>query len=116
MVSFLLRYEDPHMFLPIQAIVDTGSPITILGIADLKRARVSFLQLKKLESRKEPIAMGGGQLNTKILRSAKLKFENLLESSLNILIPTEEVQGISPPTILGVDFLIENKLKLIFNP
>jgi len=87
---FLLQSKEPHIFGSIEAIVDTGSPATILGMPDIKRMRVSQIQLKNLESRKEPMAYGGGQIKTKILQEAKLKF--------------------------GEDFMEKNKLKLIFNP
>ena len=116
MARFLIQSEEPHIFGSIEAIVDTGSPATILGTPDIKKMRVSQLQLNKLESRKEPIAYGGGQVQTKVLRGAKLKFGEHFECMIPIQIPVNEVIGCSQPTILGVDFLIENKLKLIFDP
>jgi len=115
MVHFLLQSENPHIFAPVRAIVDTGSPITILGLPDLKKMRVSQLKLKDLESRKETISYGGGQVRAKILRDNKIKIGEF-ECSVPIQIPVEEIKDCSQPTILGVDFLIENKLSLFFDP
>ena len=116
MAHFLIRAENPHLFGSIQAIVDTGSPTTILGIPDIKRMRVSPLQLKELESRKQPHAYGGGQLKTKILQEAKLKFGEYFECIMPIEIPVDEITECTQQTIIGVDFLIKNKLKLFFDP
>lgn len=116
MAQFLIMYEKPHLFGSIQAIVDTGSPTTILGMSDIKRMRVSQLQLKDLESRKEPHAYGGGQVKTKILREAKLKFGEHFECKMDVQIPVEEITECNQPTILGVDFMEKNKFKLVFDP
>lgn len=116
MAHFLIKSEKPHIFGPIKSIVDTGSPTTILGVPDMKKMRVSQIQLKDLESRKEPHAYGGGQLKTKILRDAKLRFGEYFECTMAVQIPTDEITKCNQPTILGVDFMIENKLKLIFDP
>ena len=116
MARFLLQSKEPHIFAPIEAIVDTGSPTTILGMLDIERMRISPLQLKKLESRKEPISYGGGEVETKILQEAKLKFGEHFECIMPVQIIVEKIDGRSQPTILGVDFLANNKLKFIFNP
>lgn len=116
MAQFLIQSKEPHIFGSVEGIVDTGSPTTILGIPDMKRMRVSQLQLKNLESRKEPHAYGGGQLKTKILRDAKLKFGEYFECVMAVQIPVEEITECTQPTILGVDFMVENKLKFVFDP
>jgi len=116
MAHFLIRSEKPHLFGSIESIVDTGSPTTILGVPDTKRMRVSQIQLKELESRKEPHAYGGGQLKTKILRGAKLKFGEHFECEMDVQIPVEEVSECTQPTILGVDFMEKNKFRLVFDP
>jgi len=116
MAQFLIMSEKPHLFGSIESIADTGSPTTILGVPDTKRMRVSQIQLKELESRKEPHAYGGGQLKTKILRGAKLKFGEHFECEMDVQIPVEEVSECNQPTILGVDFMEKNKFKLVFDP
>ena len=116
MAQFLIRSDKPHLFGSIESIVDTGSPTTILGMPDMKRMRVSQLQLKNLESRKEPHTYGGGQLKTKILRDAKLKFGEFFECVMDVQIPVDEITECAQPTILGVDFIEKNKLRLVFDP
>src|SRR3989344_8714961 len=116
MTRFLLTSKEPHIFAVVEAVVDTGSPSTVLGLPDLKRMRVSQIQLQKLESKKEPIAYGGGLVKTKILNGAKLKFGDYFECILPIQVPVDEIKECNQPTILGVDFMIQNKLKLIFDP
>ena len=74
------------------------------------------MQLKNLESRKEPHAYGGGQLETKILRDAKLRFGEYFECIIDVQVPIKEITECIQPTILGVDFLLQNKLKLVFDP
>lgn len=117
MASFLIQSEKPHIFGLIESIVDTGSPTTILGMSDIKRMRVSQLQLRDIESRKEPHAYGGGRLKTKILRGAKLKFGEYFDCIMDVEIPVQEITELNTqPTIIGVDFMEKNKLKLIFDP
>jgi len=116
MTRFLLISKEPHIFGSIEAIVDTGSPTTVLGSPDLKRMRVSQIQLQKLESRKEQIAYGGGLVKTKILNGAQLKFGDYFECTMPIQIPVDEIKDCNQPTILGVDFMIQNKFKLVFDP
>ena len=116
MARFLISSEKPHIFGSIEAIVDTGSPTTILGVPDLKRMRVSQIQLRDLESRKEPHAYGGGQLKTKILQGAKLRFGEYFECVMPIQIPVDEITACNQPTILGDDFMEVNKLKFVFDP
>ena len=74
------------------------------------------IQLQKLESKKEPIAYGGGLVKTKILNGAKLKFGDYFECILPIQVPVDEIKECNQPTILGVDFMIQNKLKLKLSP
>ena len=116
MTQFLIQADKPHLFGFIESIVDTGSPTTILGIPDIKRMRVSQLQLKDLESKKEPLAYGGGKLNTKILRDVRLKFGDYFECKMDIQIPVDEITECTQPTILGVDFIEKNKFRLVFDP
>ena len=85
MAHLLLKIGDLPS-IPIRAIVDTGSPVTILGMPDLKRMKVSQLQLRNLESRKEPHAYGGGQLKTKILRDADLRLGEHFECKMDVQI------------------------------
>jgi hypothetical protein len=68
MAYFLLRIEGLPL-LPIRAIVDTGSPITLIGPLDTKRMRLSKIRLERLPGRNKPVNIGGGQVITRILNA-----------------------------------------------
>ena len=116
MAHFLLRCEDPHIFTPIKAIVDTGSPITIIGPLDIKRMRLSKIQLQKLQGRDKSINIGGGKVFTKVLENARLRFGENLEIEMPIDFPIKNEEKSIQPTLLGVDFMLKTKAKLIFDP
>ena len=87
MAHFILRSEDPKLFIPVRAIVDTGSPITLIGSLDLQRMRLSKIQLQKLIGKLRPINVGGSKIYTKILEKANLRFGNNLEISMPVEFP-----------------------------
>ncbi|MBI4116457.1 hypothetical protein HY449_01795 [Candidatus Pacearchaeota archaeon] len=112
---FLLRSEDPHLFIPIRAIVDTGSPVTLIGPLDMKRTRISKVQLAKLQGKHKPVNIGGGQIFTIVLEKAKLKFGDF-EVEMSVDFPIKGEDNSLQPSLLGIDFLLKTKAKLIFNP
>jgi len=118
MAHFLIQCEHPHIFGVVKAVVDTGSPTTILGVADLKRMRVSSIQLKSLETRRDNVSIGGGSLKTKLIKNVKISFSDIFKSNiLEICAPFDSGDGGScQVTILGVDFMEKNNLKLFFDP
>lgn len=115
MAHFILRNEELGLFLPVKAIVDTGSPITLIGSLDLQRMRLSKIQLQKLIGKLKPINVGGGKVYTKILEEANLTFGDgsKFESPVEFPINGEEN---SQPSLLGVDFMLKTKAKLVFDP
>ncbi|MBS3098707.1 aspartyl protease family protein [Candidatus Pacearchaeota archaeon] len=115
-VAFCLRSKQLNLFGFINAIVDTGSPTTILGMADVKKMRISQIQLAKLIGSKREINLGGAQMKTQILSDANITIGNLLNVTLPIQVPIELMEGVPPPSILGVDFLEKAKLKFTFDP
>lgn len=116
MATILIRAEKPHLFIPVEAVVDTGSPATILGTSDLRKARISIITLKNLESRKTPVHYGGGKIETKILRDARLTFGNYYDCIMPVQIPVKSDEESTQPTILGVDFMIINNFRFFFYP
>jgi hypothetical protein len=118
MAHLLLKAEEPHIFGSIRAIVDTGSPATIIGNGDAERMRVSKIQLKNLETPKNPVAIGGGRIVTKIVKNADVQIGTDFKSGpMDILVPFQSDEGGScQPTILGVDFMERNRLRLFFDP
>jgi len=112
---FLLRCENPKIFAIIEAIVDTGSPITIIGPRDVMRMRFSKVQRERLEGRNKPVNIGGTQMFTKILNNAKLKFGDI-EIEMPIDVPIKGEEKAIQPSLLGVDFMLKTKAKLFFDP
>lgn len=116
MATLTLRSEIPHIFGFINAIIDTGSPTTIIGSADVQRMRISQIQMQKLIGEEKEVNLGGAQIKTRILPEAQLSIENKIKIKIPVQIPIKVVKGIPPPSIIGVDFLIAGKLKFFFDP
>lgn len=114
MMHFLLKVDKPHIFAPIKAILDTGSPTTLISPADMEKMRISKLQIKKMEGRKKQSKIGGGQIYTKIIENAKISLENF-EIEMPVEFPVENEDS-SIPSLIGIDFLIKTKAKLFFDP
>jgi hypothetical protein len=114
--QFLLMLDEPHIFATISAFVDTGSPITLIGSLDLKRMRLSKIQLQKIGGRNKPVNIGGGKITTRIAEKTKLKFGNALEIEMPVEFPIEFEKESTQPSLLGVDFMLHTKSKLIFDP
>jgi len=115
MAHLLLRIEGLPS-IPIKAIVDTGSPITLIGPLDTLRMRLSKIQLRKLQGRNKSVNIGGGRVTTKRLYGSKLRFGSNLEVEMPVDFPMEGDENPQQPSLLGVDFMLKTKAKLFFNP
>lgn len=116
MAHFWLKIEELSKSIPIQAIVDTGSPVTLIGTLDTRRMRISRISLRNLYGRNKPVNIGGGKIVTKILDKTKLKFANGFEIEMPVDFPIEGENNSFQPSLLGVDFLLRTKSKLFFDP
>jgi len=116
MAHFLLKLPNFPIHLPIRAIVDTGSPITLIGSLDTKRMRISTIQLSKLKGRNKPVNIGGGQLLTRVVEKSKLKFGDNFEIDMPVDFPIKDEKNPSQPSLLGVDFMLKTGAKLFFDP
>jgi hypothetical protein len=116
MAHFLLKIEGIPLSIPIRAIVDTGSPVTLIGPLDTKRIRLSKIQLKKLEGKHKPVNIGGGQIITKTLEKSTLKFGDDLQVNMPVDFPVKGEEGSFQPSLLGVDFMLKTKSRLFFDP
>ena len=110
-----VQCDKPKIFGLIEFIVDTGSPITLISLKDRERLRVSKIQMNIIQSKKEPITIGGGKVKSKIIPEVKIR-TNDFETSMPIHIVDDGSGTSSHPSILGIDFLKYNKLKLVFDP
>jgi hypothetical protein len=115
MVGICIKSESPKIFGIANAIIDTGSPTTILGAGDVQRMRISQIQMQKLIGEEKEVNLGGAQIKTRVLPEVELKIG---ESNIKIpvQVPVKLIRGTPPPTILGVDFLLKGKFKFVFNP
>ena len=116
MTHFLLKIDGLQHSIPINAIVDTGSPVTLIGPLDTKRMRLSKLQLEKLQGRNKPVNIGGGQIVTKILEGSKLRFNNIFEVEMPVDFPIKGEENPFQPSLLGIDFMLKTKARLFFDP
>ena len=58
LVTVNLKSMSPHIFGFVNAIVDTGSPTTVLGGADVQRMRISQIQMQKLVGEEKEVNLG----------------------------------------------------------
>ncbi|MDO8508138.1 MAG: hypothetical protein Q7S27_00470 [Nanoarchaeota archaeon] len=116
MVTLTLKSEALHVFSFINAIIDTGSPTTIIGSADMQRMRISQVQMQKLIGEEREVNLGGAQIKTRILPEAQLSIQNKINIKIPVQVPIRVMKGVPPPSIIGIDFLIAGKLKFFFDP
>jgi hypothetical protein len=114
-IAICIQSEEPKIFGFINAIIDTGSPTTILGAGDIQKMRVSQVQMSKLVGSEEEVNLGGAQIKTRILPKAKLCIHNKT-IEIDVQVPVKLIKGIPPPTILGVDFLLAGNFRFFFYP
>lgn len=116
MIVCSLRSKNPNMFGFINAIIDTGSPSTILGSSDVAKMRISQVQMRKFVGAEREINLGGAQMKTRILQNANIRIGNDIDIDLPVQVPTKVLKGVPPPTIIGVDFLQKANLGFFFHP
>jgi hypothetical protein len=120
-VPFTIRFS--HSFGFVEALVDTGSPFTVLSPIDALKLKLPIKTMRK----GSPVALAGYRFLCHHLEKSHLNFkmENgqyfSVEMSMGVLIPTkmdkktlQNVQHI--PSIIGNDFLEDQKFTLTFNP
>lgn len=115
-ITLCLRSKDPSIFGFINAIIDTGSPTTIIGGADIQRMRISQIQMQKFIGEEKEVNLGGAQLKTRILLNAEITVGGKKQIILPIQVPVKIIKGTPPPSIAGIDFLLAGKFKFFFDP
>jgi hypothetical protein len=115
-----------HIFGSIGAFVDTGSPWTVISQKDAEKLNIPFHIFRSQTPR--IIYLGGKPLNGYTIQNVHLKFMSEQKQSIDITIPSIYVLYASGkdrkslqlskslPSILRVDFLIDNKFALYFDP
>jgi len=121
-IPFLFKYS--RFSGMIEALVDTGSPFTVLSTSDALKLKLPITKMRS----GEPVSVAGfrffnHQLNnvTLVFRTEDGKIFTLSHLKVGVLIPTkidkktlEEVKHI--PSIIGNDFLEEHRFALHYDP
>ena len=103
-LSNTLTSETPNIFGFVTAIIDTGSPTSILGGADIQRMRISQIQMQKLVGEEKEVNLESAQIKTRILPDAHLSISNKIKVKIPLHVPVKIIRGIPPPTIIGLIF------------
>ena len=120
-----IRIPQFHVYGSIRFIVDTGSPKSVISEKDSLVLQIPFKRIK----RTIPVyGIGGSSVEAHPIKKAVLTFRNEQGKLEHRTLPeiyacrtakrTKAVimRSRKLPSILGVDFLIGNHLKLVFDP
>ena len=121
-VTFFLRTSI--ISKPVDALIDTGSPFTVLSTNDVLSTRMSINNMQS----GEPVSLAGFTFFNHPIRNAIMNFRTEQDELFTVNVPTigsliptrtdpktmGEVKHI--PSIIGHDFLEKQKLALYFNP
>jgi len=133
-MKFLLSILNDRILLPvlfdapsyrirlkrISFCLDTGSPTTYI---DSGTAQIIKIPFNKLNVDEAVIRLGGIKFSSLLMKNTNIKVKNDQDSlytfnlpEIKVLTPTSNTQeakniAYSTPSILGLDFLRENKLK-----
>ena len=121
--SPFLVFRKGKPFTTVTFAVDTGSPFTVLSHNDSQRLRIPANQLEKSEGL---VGLGGqtmelrsfdDKVSFKVTASNKENKEERIDLPINKVLVGLPVKGQgNTPSLLGNDFLEENRLKLVFDP
>ena len=121
----ILRARRYHMFKPLRLFVDTGSPWTIIGERDASLLNVPYKRLLKTRAM---TGIGGGSIIAHEMKTVEMIFKDENEKGVIIKFPTvyairtqkrdarSKTRSEAVPSILGLDFLLKNGFKLVFDP
>lgn len=115
--------RQPHSYGPIRALLDTGSPKTIISAKDALRLNIPLNNTEE----GDPIAgFGKGRIPSKRIKkfifALKSKDDKIktMEMSVNIVdvtnlrnMPQDYYNALALPTIIGMDFLRNSEMKLV---
>jgi len=121
-VTFVFR--TPTIFKVVDALIDTGSPFTVLSTKDILTTRMSMNNMQSGET----VSIAGFHFFNHQIRNVTMNFRTEQNELFTVNLPTigsliptktdkktmDEVKSI--PSIIGHDFLEEQKLALYFNP
>lgn len=116
--------KSSHCFGFIEALVDTGSPFTVLSTVDALKLRLPIKTMRKVE----PVYLAGFTFFKATLGNSSMTFRTddqktlkIQFNNMGVLIPTKldpnQLEGVKHiPSIVGNDFLEQEKFGLYVNP
>lgn len=120
-VPFTLRFA--HCFGFVEALVDTGSPFTVLSPIDALKLKLPITTMRS----GSPVFLAGFRFLCHQLPKTHINFKMDdgqyfgVDRAMGVLVPTKinpqtlkAVQHI--PSLIGNDFLEDQKFTLVFNP
>jgi len=120
-LPFSLRFS--HFFGYVEALVDTGSPFTVISPTDALRLKLPITTMRT----GSPIFLAGYRFLNCPIEKVHLNFKMedgqyfSTDIKMGVLVPTkidrktlEDIKHI--PSLIGNDFLEDQKLALSFNP
>jgi len=121
-VTFFIR--APHISKPIDALIDTGSPFTVLSTNDILSTRMSIAKMQSGET----VSLAGHRFFNHPIKNVTMNFRTESGELFKVNLPTigsliptkidkktmDEVKAI--PSIIGTGFLEDQKVALYFNP
>jgi len=121
-ITFFLRTS--HISKLVDALIDTGSPFTVLSTNDVLSTRMPITRMQSGEI----VSLAGFRFFNHPIRDVTMNFRTESDELFKVnlpkigsLIPTkidkETMNNVKHiPSIIGNDFLEEQKLALYFNP
>lgn len=98
----------------ITAFFDTGSPDTIISLTDAHKLQIP------VKRKPDKHLKGGGEGDIPLIEFKDAKLSTLTDKNqkIDFEMPSIWVNNRNPkmPSILGVDFLLQHKFKLVFDP
>ena len=121
-VTFYVR--TLHISKPVDALIDTGSPFTVLSTNDILSTRMAITKMQSGAT----VTLAGYRFFNHPIKDATMNFRTESDELFKVNLPTigsliptrmdkrtmDEVKYI--PSIIGNDFLENQKLALYFNP
>ena len=121
-VTFYVR--TLHISKPVDALIDTGSPFTVLSTNDILSTRMAITKMQSGAT----VTLAGYRFFNHSIKDATMHFRTESDELFKVGLPTigsliptkidkktmDEVKYI--PSIIGNDFLENQKLALYFNP
>lgn len=115
-LNAVLSCQRPHFLGRVDFLVDTGASTTSLIEEDVKRLKIPYASLKKVDQ--PPVGISGRVHEAYEIKRVSFKCrssDGLFKTNLPLIYALKNTpKGI--PSLLGTDFIDNNSLKLICSP